>query len=710
MAKGWLDNYGEEENYNDSQTTAPQGFDGDGYSNVGRNYSPAWGGQFQMGGNVYPVNYVPQAQGGMSMPGATGNMYTRIGAPSKGPRRNQTDVTDASAQNGKEMQYYQEGLDWKPKSISRDGGWLNQYDVAQEGEELPSVRSLINDTTNRKNQSKGKEVKTVQKDNAKTITPKLGKQLTPEQIEQRRVQQLIDKQGTIRASTPQSTSSRLKEIALNPLTAFGYAARNENLPENFSRGERNSLDMATDIINPAFYLNQANEAGNNVGSSVSNIAQGNLPAAYRDIKNAGMNTLNALPLVTEYKTIGKGLQQLKNIPTSISPELKEGLHTNGFLDMFKSKKPTNISGQDWLHKWNNDPITLNKIAKREKLSEISSHPRFEEAFPEYPVIREGQLADKELNDIKTEFINNVIGNDRNFPIKTNIKEIPVLSYEDLKMNDPLSYKDFNNTSGGLSPGRGKVYINESAYKNVPPEIKESAKVHELTHSAEGNGINLTPNEEKELLLPFGENSKPIWNGKTYDKSYFTDPSEIHARINQARFELGLSPKDKFTEQMFDDISKKNNWNGMGEYIKDKKGFIDLMNNFWAVPPVVIGAGALQQTNQEETPQMKKGGIVKGDQDGYRNPKNRGKVVEIEGDTMGTDGYNDTLYVVPDVGEPRIVYANTGNHEFPGATKFREYPMAKNGLRQEQKGLQNLDDLINFTNYNKPTKGGWLDTL
>jgi hypothetical protein len=103
-----------------------------------------------------------------------------------------------------------------------------------------------------------------------------------------------------------------------------------------------------------------------------------------------------------------------------------------------------------------------------------------------------------------------------------------------------------------------------------------------------------------------------------------------------------------------------------------------------------------------------GEIVKGDQDGYRNPDNRGKVVEIKGSTMGTDGYKDTLYVVPDVGEPRVVYANTGNHEFPGATKFTEYPMAQNGIRQEQKSLQNLDNLTNFTNYNKPQPGGWLN--
>jgi hypothetical protein len=31
-------------------------------------------------------------------------------------------------QNGGEMKYYQEGLDWKPKSISRDGSWLSKYE------------------------------------------------------------------------------------------------------------------------------------------------------------------------------------------------------------------------------------------------------------------------------------------------------------------------------------------------------------------------------------------------------------------------------------------------------------------------------------------------------------------------------------------------------------------------------------------------------
>lgn len=142
---GWLDNYGEEDNYNDYNVSAPEGFEGDGYSNVGRNSSPAWGGQFQMGGSVYPVNYVPEAQTGGLFPGATGFSYARTGSiPSKGPRRNQTDKTDASAQNGKEMQYYQQGLDWKPKTISQDGSKLDYHTGDKVTYGTPEYREAYN--------------------------------------------------------------------------------------------------------------------------------------------------------------------------------------------------------------------------------------------------------------------------------------------------------------------------------------------------------------------------------------------------------------------------------------------------------------------------------------------------------------------------------------------------------------------------------------
>lgn len=216
MAK-WLDNY------NESKVTLPEGFVGMGNNTKGRHYSPAWGGQFQNGGNLwntdrtawvdsihnarkgdlnfvqrffdqsagsiqipgqrgtsthfmesgdnkaYPTvvqmpngklqylnqndknaawNYANKtgqfikfptdeqaawyadngykkgtgvlkkhAMGG-SIPGAVGFTYARTQdpAPSNGKYAKKT---LASAENG--MSFYQHGLDWKPKSISKNG-------------------------------------------------------------------------------------------------------------------------------------------------------------------------------------------------------------------------------------------------------------------------------------------------------------------------------------------------------------------------------------------------------------------------------------------------------------------------------------------------------------------------------------------------------------------------------------------------------------
>jgi hypothetical protein len=93
--KKWLDKYNDGGEYL-------------GTTNKGFDYNGAWGGTMQLGG---------------SLPGAGGFMYARVGAPSNGPYAKKT---KASAQNGGEMKFYQEGLDWKPRNISRDGSEISQ--------------------------------------------------------------------------------------------------------------------------------------------------------------------------------------------------------------------------------------------------------------------------------------------------------------------------------------------------------------------------------------------------------------------------------------------------------------------------------------------------------------------------------------------------------------------------------------------------------
>ena len=106
LKKKTKDNYGKRENPNDIKASVGPDFVGLGYNTKGRDYSPAWGGQFAMGG---------------ALPGAVGFTYARVAgsAPANGKY---TKKTKASAQNGQEMKYWQDGLDFKPKTISQDGG------------------------------------------------------------------------------------------------------------------------------------------------------------------------------------------------------------------------------------------------------------------------------------------------------------------------------------------------------------------------------------------------------------------------------------------------------------------------------------------------------------------------------------------------------------------------------------------------------------
>jgi len=74
---------------------------------------------------------LPMAMGGMSIPGSVGFTYARTGStPSNGKYAKKT---MASAQNGQEMKFYQNGLDWKPRSMQNGG------EEMYEGQQLPEI-------------------------------------------------------------------------------------------------------------------------------------------------------------------------------------------------------------------------------------------------------------------------------------------------------------------------------------------------------------------------------------------------------------------------------------------------------------------------------------------------------------------------------------------------------------------------------------------
>jgi hypothetical protein len=102
---------------------------------------------------------------------------------------------------------------------------------------------------------------------------------------------------------------------------------------------------------------------------------------------------------------------------------------------------------------------------------------------------------------------------------------------------------------------------------------------------------------------------------------------------------------------------------------------------------------------------KDGSVIKDDRGQWDHP---GEITEIGSNQITMEGVPYDVLGVSDTGDTKLMKPGK-NYKFKGK-KVTEFPMAKNGLRQEQKGLQNLDNLINFTNYNTKQPGGWLDTL
>jgi hypothetical protein len=97
-----------------------------------------------------------------------------------------------------------------------------------------------------------------------------------------------------------------------------------------------------------------------------------------------------------------------------------------------------------------------------------------------------------------------------------------------------------------------------------------------------------------------------------------------------------------------------------------------------------------------------GGIIKDDRGQWDHP---GEITEIGSNQITMEGVPYDVLGISDTGDTKLMKPGK-NYKFKGK-KVTEFPMAKNGRRQEQKGLVNLDDLTNFTNYNKQQPAGWL---
>jgi hypothetical protein len=174
---------------------------------------------------------------------------------------------------------------------------------------------------------------------------------------------------------------------------------------------------------------------------------------------------------------------------------------------------------------------------------------------------------------------------------------------------------------------------------------------------------------------------------------------------------GIKTYVDYHKKRSDEISAKNE--AFKKTFKDEEAFYSFQNETRAI--IRAKTKHLKRSDREKYSQIskqvrkeiaskyqkeyKQGGVIK-DNDGYWNPDNWGKPVKIGSNKITMKGVYEPLLGISDTGDRQMMYPGQ-DYQYEGS-KVTEYPMAQDG-----KELQELNQLVNFTNYNKPQPGGWL---
>ena len=96
--------------------------------------------------------------------------------------------------------------------------------------------------------------------------------------------------------------------------------------------------------------------------------------------------------------------------------------------------------------------------------------------------------------------------------------------------------------------------------------------------------------------------------------------------------------------------------------------------------------------------FQEGGVIEDDRGQWAHP---GKITKINSNNITMKGVNYPVLGISDTGDRKMMQPGK-DYKFKG-NSVTEFPMARDG-----KSLVELNQLTNFTNYNTPQPGGWLD--
>ena len=642
------DNYGVRENPNDVETYVPPGFVGMGNDISGRNYSPAWGGQFAMGGSV---------------PGSVGFTYARTinPAPSEGPYAKKT---MPSAQNGQELLPKDFTLQYinSPKYKER---------ITRSGYDDPNA-----DIANRYNAVNSSDtVYLPSVEGSNTLTPNMV---------------MVDKRdATATGSTIPDIEAHEyghEETTVPGLNEYDY--KNILKRQRLRKIDKQDREHDTDPFENKADLNAIKYELHNKGVDIFN----------KDITPKDMKLLNdskAFSVKRAKNIFGDKnlLWLLNNIAENQQAPSPDDVPTaqNGQEMKFYQE------GLDW------KPRTISQngsIFPKENIDAKEVYNRINPGLSYWQLPIAQAMGDM-VNKPRT--VDNQATPEEEAYWKKYLHlptSIPNSSYrlpeDEAKGNEyvgmfPSMEKRIQAIADTLNTG--KIYRNYDKYKAQHPNLISKSNIEDAYKF--GKELLNNPNQWQQAdedLTVKGTSRKTTGLGALQDFGMMWD--KPHNKINvhdTYDFPIATRPlipgrtNDLQIRDAIDFDPTKGSWmlrNNLQNYNNvDKKEDGGWLDNF------------------------KDGGDITKDDDGYWNPDNWGKPVEIGSNDITMQGVNQPLLGISDTGDTQYMVPGK-DYKFKGK-KVREYPVAQNGLRQEQKSLQNLDNLTNFTNYNTPQKGGWL---
>jgi hypothetical protein len=520
----------------------------------------------------------------------------------------------ASAQNGTEMEYYQNGLDWRPRSMA-DGGDLY---IGKDPKKFD------------KNVAKSDETKK---------SPAINYRSTADSERIAREKELARRQTSVSAYDQKGMSPEVRK-------SVGEAMENQRVHDERIRKFADAaqvlgagLEIAAPFTGPAAPALGAVGAGLGAGSSaylagkdamagdyksaLTNAAFGGLDVAgFSAIRNMGLK--NAVSAADEVADFGQVTDpsQLKdlNIFTGKAPRGSFSSLLSETKGRFNPKAKQSIEeGNQWLQDWVNHPAT------QQKIDDI-----FDSNF--------GLNTMSNLSREAYDKLKNYTPNAKAYPLKSQAKD-----FLDLRSKGYASKENYptmvHQGNRGVSythhrmPGSAPNHERFGNWISLSPDMNEieraSTAIHEGTHDwLRGSTLNvlgydtdilrsLDPDVQRVVLQRrqleqtghSDEDIRKIMGENDYGITYYAHPAEVHARTMEIRNAFGIKPDQKITADDWEHIrwhgSKKANQISPFHFkmFDTNQSAADVMNRL-LVAPAAVGVGAAAMANQ---PEMEQGG-------------------------------------------------------------------------------------------------------